>query len=241
MKKTGNINTAVEFMKQIANDDSHGYDQANRNGPDYDCSSLVGTALNKAGYNVSKYSTTRTLEKQLQKEGFFHCIAPWKAGDIHLKTGVHVCMSVDPKNVAHARINEKGTVTGGKTGDQTGQEIAITPYYENGWDVHLRAPEYVSPPKLSLTEIALKVIDGQYGSGQERISKLRAEGYNYHKVQLRVNSLLGYSGIREIAQEVIDGDWGSGEARKISLEKAGYNYQEVQDFVNQLYGDGENF
>ena len=37
----GVIDTAVNFMLQIANDDSHGYSQDDRWGPDYDCSSLV--------------------------------------------------------------------------------------------------------------------------------------------------------------------------------------------------------
>ena len=58
----GNIEKAVSFMITVAKDDSHGYDQAHRNGGiDYDCSSLVGTALNQAGFNVKKSSTTRTL------------------------------------------------------------------------------------------------------------------------------------------------------------------------------------
>ena len=40
-----NIMKAVNFMIDTANDNTHGYDQIHRNGPDYDCSSLVGTAL----------------------------------------------------------------------------------------------------------------------------------------------------------------------------------------------------
>ena len=52
-----NIETAVSFMEQIAADNSHGYAQDNRTGnPDYDCSSLVGTALNKAGFKVNSQS-----------------------------------------------------------------------------------------------------------------------------------------------------------------------------------------
>ena len=35
------IEAAVNWAIQIANDNSHGYDQANRWGPDYDCSSLL--------------------------------------------------------------------------------------------------------------------------------------------------------------------------------------------------------
>ena len=64
------IETAVSFMEAIARDNSHGYDQAHRNGPNYDCSSLVGTALHKAGFNVNSGSTTRNLREQLLKNGF---------------------------------------------------------------------------------------------------------------------------------------------------------------------------
>ena len=37
----GVIDNAVTRALEIAADDSHGYDQANRWGADYDCSSLV--------------------------------------------------------------------------------------------------------------------------------------------------------------------------------------------------------
>ena len=111
-----NIYKAVKFMIDTANDNSHGYDQKHRNAPDYDCSSLVGTALHVGGFNVSPYSWTGNLERQLVACGFVKCEAPWLAGDIHLKTGKHVCMSVSAKEIAQASINEKGKTTGGKTG-----------------------------------------------------------------------------------------------------------------------------
>lgn len=135
-----NLETAVKWMEEIAHDDSHGYDQANRNGPDYDCSSFVGTALNKAGFKVNKSSTTRNLEKQLLDNGFekMPVGAVRQRGDIFLKVGSHVVMCVDILNIVHASINEKGTVTGGKTGDQTGKEICIRTYYNGNWDYHFR-------------------------------------------------------------------------------------------------------
>ena len=64
------IKKAIDFMIMIANDSKHGYDQTHRNGPDFDCSSLVATALNVAGFNVSPYSWTGNLEPQLIKCGF---------------------------------------------------------------------------------------------------------------------------------------------------------------------------
>ena len=43
------IESAAAYAQNIAADDSHGYDQAGRWGPDYDCSSLVISAFRKAG------------------------------------------------------------------------------------------------------------------------------------------------------------------------------------------------
>lgn len=139
-----NLEMAVKWMEDVAHDDSHGYDQANRNGPDYDCSSFIGTALNKAGYKVNKASTTRNLEKQLLNNGFekISVGAARQRGDIFLKVGDHVVMCVDGSNIVHASINEKGTVTGGKTGDQTGKEICVRTYYNGNWDFHFRLKGY---------------------------------------------------------------------------------------------------
>lgn len=135
-----NLELAVKWMEDIAKDNSHGYDQAHRNGPDYDCSSFLGTALNKAGFNVNKGSTTRNLEKQLLNCGFekISVGAARQRGDIFLKVGSHVVMCTDRSNIVHASINEKGTVTGGKVGDQTGKEICIRTYYNGNWDYHFR-------------------------------------------------------------------------------------------------------
>lgn len=138
----GNIESAVTWMERIAADDRHGYDQDNRNGPDYDCSSFVGTALNQAGFNVSPSSTTRNLRSQLLNCGFksIGVNESRKRGDIILKEGSHVITCVNANNIVHASINEKGTSSGGKTGDQTGTEICVKSFYTypGGWEYHFR-------------------------------------------------------------------------------------------------------
>lgn len=136
----GNMNKAVSWAIGIARDDSHGYDQENRNSPDYDCSSFVGTALYNAGFPVSPYSTTRNLVPQLRAAGFVDCKPPYKKGDIHITPGHHVVMSIDASSIVHASINEKNDITGGKTGDQTGREICTRSFYtpQYGWGYHLR-------------------------------------------------------------------------------------------------------
>lgn len=134
------INKTVEWAVNIAKDNTHGYDQVYRQGKDYDCSSLIANALIQGGFNVSRETWTGNLEKQLIANGFKKCTKPWKKGDIHLNKAHHVVMSVDSYNVVTASINEKGTTKGGKTGDQTGREIYVKPYYEysRGWDCHYR-------------------------------------------------------------------------------------------------------
>lgn len=41
-----------------------------------------------------------------------------------------------------------------------------------------------------ITEIALQVINGKWGTGEIRKSRLRAEGYDYTEIQKRVNEIL---------------------------------------------------
>lgn len=133
------IETAVAWAEQTAADDRHGYSQVHRNSPDYDCSSFVGTALAKAGFPVSIYSTTRNLGTQLEKAGFVKCGKPWKRGDIHLSAGHHVTMSVDASHIVHASQSENGGMDG-QTGDQTGKEICVRSYYDLPYEntVHYR-------------------------------------------------------------------------------------------------------
>lgn len=123
------IENAVAWAEQIAADPRHGYSQVHRNGPDYDCSSFVGTALANAGFPISSDSTTRNLGKQLENAGFVTCGKPWKRGDIHLAAGHHVTMSVDANRIVHASQSENGGIDG-QTGDQTGKEICVRSYYD---------------------------------------------------------------------------------------------------------------
>ena len=235
------IERAVKFMLDTANDNSHGYDQTYRNGPDYDCSSLVATALFEGGFDVNPSSWTGNIESQLRKCGFEECKAPWKAGDVHLKRRKHIAMSVSKTDIVHASINEFGKVTGGKTGDQTGAEICRRKYYKyaGGWDVHLRYKGVVSDAgeKKTYHTVAREVIAGRYGNGEERKKKLESEGYDYKVMQSCVNLILNGDILKdnqEIAREVIKGQWGIGNERKTKLTQAGYSYTLIQGIVNSM-------
>ena len=92
------------------------------------------------------------------------------------------------------------------------------------------------PEDKTIDELAQEVIDGKWGNGEDRKKRLEEAGYDYNKVQDKVNSILSIpkKSIETLAREVIEGKWGNGTERKNKLEKAGYDYNKVQDKVNEL-------
>lgn len=93
------------------------------------------------------------------------------------------------------------------------------------------------PGKLSSDQIALEVIRGMWGNGQDRINRLTRSGYNASEIQNIVNRLTGPSrkSNETIATEVIRGSWGNGADRYQRLKKAGYDPDAIQRIVNQRF------
>lgn len=145
------IESAITWAVDIANDDTHGYDQASRWGPDYDCSSFVISAFQQAGVPVKTQgaSSTANMYTVFKKCGFSDVTntitlssgSGLKRGDVLLKPSGHTALFIGSGQIVHASINEKGTTTGGKTGDQTGKEICVTSYYNKPWTYVLRYEE----------------------------------------------------------------------------------------------------
>ena len=189
-ERMGDIEKAVKWAIDIANDNAHGYDQVRRNSPDFDCSSFVATALNYGGFNVPIVAYTGNLLKHLLSVGFkqVSVSAKRERGDIFLTPYKHVVLCVDSEHIVHASINEKGTTKGGKTGDQTGKEICTRKFYtpKYGWKYHLR---YCST-KQELDQLISDVISGKYGNGIARKNRLESLGYNYKEIQKLVNDRL---------------------------------------------------
>jgi N-acetylmuramoyl-L-alanine amidase CwlA len=111
-----------------------------------------------------------------------------------------------------------------------------------GWERFIAMVENKLSPKLkSLTEVAQEVLQGKWGNGTDRKTKLTKAGYNYAEVQAEVNKLVkgtvktpAKKSNEEIAKEVIAGKWGNGAARKQRLKAAGYNPSVIQAIVNKL-------
>ena len=169
--------SALKWAKGIAADQSHGYSQANRYGPDYDCSSLVLSAYKQAGvpidFNVVCY--TGNMQGLLQY-GFKDVTSQvnlntgngLQPGDIlwyHISgTNGHTAMYAGNNQIVHARGQSYGSP---KTGDQ-GTEIAVTPYYRGKWQHVYRyvgggsAPAVPQSVEMCAVTVSLPLI--MYGS-----------------------------------------------------------------------------
>lgn len=133
---------AVQWAVGIANDQSHGYSQQNRWGPDYDCSSLALSAYKQAGVPIdfNKVCYTGNMQNLLQY-GFKDVTKSvnlvtekgLQRGDIlwwHSSgTSGHTAIYIGNHQIVHARGQSYGSP---KTGDQ-GSEIAVTAYYRGSW------------------------------------------------------------------------------------------------------------
>ena len=80
--------------------------------------------------------------------------------------------------------------------------------------------------------VAVDVINGKYGNGEERRRRLTAAGYDYETVQAMVNTML--NGYDKVARDVIEGKYGNGQARVNALKAAGYDAAKVQALVNEI-------
>lgn len=132
------IEKAIAWALGIANDPAHGYDQINRWGPNYDCSSFVIQAFKEAGLLLMA-TFTGNMKHDFLLHGFVVVKdRTLKRGDVLLHEKNHTALYIGNGQIVEASINERGGITGGQTGDQTGREIHVRGYYDYPWDVVLR-------------------------------------------------------------------------------------------------------
>lgn len=138
------IEKAVAWAIETANDNSHGYSQVSRYGPDYDCSSFVITAWEQAGVPVKRAgaSYTGNMRGAFIACGFVDVTYEVglstgygiKAGDVLLNYSAHTCLAVGGGKVANCRTDEGHP----QAGDQSGNEIRIQSYWNFPWNCVLR-------------------------------------------------------------------------------------------------------
>ena len=134
------LEKAVQWAINIANDDSHGYSQENRWGPDYDCSSFVISALKNAGMDVGNASYTGNMVDELSKRNFQYIswgdtggVSGLRRGDIMWRSG-HTEMYIGNNQQVGAHWHNGHTATG----DPSGTEISVQDFYYNDWECVLR-------------------------------------------------------------------------------------------------------
>ena len=173
---------AVDRAVEICNDDSHGYDntKGKRTGnPDFACSSFVAECWRYAGLNIPADEYTSNMLKDFKAAGFedvsnkvdLKTGAGTIAGDVLLIPGKHVEMVVDGKHrLAGARGNATGGAENGKAGDQTGQEIAVSDWFDFGWKYCLR---YTGKEAQKEEKTVYRVQVGAYSQTSNRDSMQR--------------------------------------------------------------------
>lgn len=150
MTRQKTIDKAVNWALATARDSAHGYDQARRWGPDYDCSSFVISAWEAASVPVKAKGASYTGNmyaaflacgfRDVTGEVNRHTGAGLRKGDVLLNAAHHTELYIGGGQTVKASLNERGGVTGGQTGDQSGREICVGNYYEPsyGWGNVLR-------------------------------------------------------------------------------------------------------
>lgn len=150
--KLGKFVSRMIYYTDIAN---VGYDMGNRwdirDGGECDCSSLVITCLQEAGFNAKSMGATYTGDMK----SVITSIKGWnaipfdinsvKAGDILLNYEYHTCAVINGSGktalIAQASIDENGNGFYGTSGDQSGYETNIKTVYvypHGGWNCILR-------------------------------------------------------------------------------------------------------
>lgn len=154
------LQRAVNVMHLIATDWDIGYSQDAgrwdiRQGGSADCSSAVSWAVNSGCDEVVLDHATYTgnLRPRLAALGFQ--VLPGstlpQVGDVLLNEGHHVAMCVRPGVLAEAWINERGQITGGRSGDQTGQETREVPYQTHPMTIRHAWTHLLRPPTTTTT------------------------------------------------------------------------------------------
>lgn len=150
------VEAAVLWAIEIANDNTHGYDQPTRDGGvDFDCSSLVSWSFRQNGFDIPWPSpATSTMIPAFENAGFTwypgmgNDSSQLYRGDILLNIINHTAIYIGDGQLVEACINEfggtgwdeYGNINSGQPGDQTGVEIRVAGFYvpTYGWNGILR-------------------------------------------------------------------------------------------------------
>lgn len=198
------IDKAVSWAIDIANDPARGYDQIDRWSPDYDCSSFLISAYEQAGVPVKTNGATYTgnMVKVFLATGFADVTssvtlstgAGLQTGDILWVKG-HTEMYVGNGQLVGAHIAENGTIYAGQKGDQTGEEINVSSYYNYPWTTVLRYPGGSSDSSIDIDKSDVVALNdylslGDMKTNAKYIAKyLLAEGWTLGAISAMLGNM----------------------------------------------------
>lgn len=235
------IDAACSLAVEIADDPTHGYSQANRWGPDYDCSSFLIYVWQSVGVPVRDTGATYTGN---MKVAFLACgfadVSAFvnlvtgegcMAGDILLNERDHVAMSLGNGQMVWA------STSGGhpEPGDQTGKEIRTGAFYSFPWDCCLR---YLGGETVEGVDVADELGDHTIYATVCLLPELRQgdKGY-YVRLMQTLLALKGYAPANSLSNGVYDGEFGPASVEALNKFKAKIKLPKDGVCTSQTFGE----
>ena len=245
---------AALIMRHLCTHNAHGYtqDMQGRQGTgteeidvygvkytiksgDRDCSSAVISAYEAAGISCGGATYTGNMRKCMVGTGNF----AWRSmrfvaqmGDSYLNDDNHtaMCLSAEPDVLMEFSINEKGTVLGGKTGDQK-QSGEYDETYGRG-ESHLRM--YYDYPWNGILQCINEEIAFVIGEDGTISKPTKDDGYTATEVK-HVEVTAPTKTDTELGLEIWADRYGSNDARKKALGARYNGAQAEAERLNKLH------